>query len=214
MKIIETNLTFNANHSTRNGNPDGIVLHHAAANGSVQDVHNGHLALAGEVLGRGLATEVWFMVTPQNPHKQGSALSDEQLRLRMVQLAVEGMDGARACDFEFALPRPLYTLNTLTALDEAYPDCCFSLLIGADNWEKFDRWYKGDEILSRHDIIVYPRGNEARPTLPPGVQWLPAQLHDVSSTMVRAAVSAGNDITDLVPTAVAQFINDNKMYTK
>lgn len=43
MNIIETNLTFNSNHSTRNGNPPGIVLHHAAANGSVYDVHNWHL---------------------------------------------------------------------------------------------------------------------------------------------------------------------------
>ena len=182
--------------------------------GSFDPIHNGHLALAGEVLGRGLATEVWFMVTPQNPHKQGSALSDEQLRLRMVQLAVEGMDGARACDFEFALPRPSYTLNTFTALDEAYPDCCFSLLIGADNWEKFDRWYKGDEILSRYGIIVYPRGSESEPPLPQGVQWLPAKLHNVSSTMVRVAVAAGDDISSLVPPAVAAFIKENKMYEK
>ena len=182
--------------------------------GSFDPIHNGHLALAGEVLGRGLAAEVWFMVTPQNPHKQGSALSDEQLRLRMVQLAVEGMDGARACDFEFALPRPSYTLNTLTALDEAYPDCCFSLLIGADNWEKFDRWYKGDEILSHYGIIVYPRGCEDEPPLPRGVQWLPAKLYDVSSTMVRAAVAAGGDISSLVPPAVAAFIKENRMYEK
>ena len=182
--------------------------------GSFDPIHNGHLALAGEVLSRGLAGEVWFMVTPQNPHKQGSTLSDEQLRLQMVQLAVDGKPGMVACDFEFALPRPSYTLHTLNALTAVYPHKEFALLIGADNWEKFDRWYKGDEILSRHDIIVYPRDNEAQPPLPSGVQWLPARLHNVSSTMVRAAVSAGNDITDLVPAAVAQFINDKKMYIK
>ena len=182
--------------------------------GSFDPIHNGHLALAAEVLGRGLATEVWFMVTPQNPHKQGNTLSDEQLRLQMVQLAVEGMEGVRACDFEFSLPRPSYTLNTLTALDEAYPECCFSLLIGADNWEKFDRWYKGDEILSRYGVIVYPRGSESEPPLPQGVRWLPAKLHDVSSTMVRAAVAAGGAISSLVPPAVAGFIKDNGLYEK
>ena len=182
--------------------------------GSFDPIHNGHLALAAEVLGRGLATEVWFMVTPQNPHKQGNTLSDEQLRLQMVQLAVEGMEGVRACDFEFSLPRPSYTLNTLTALDEAYPECCFSLLIGADNWEKFDRWYKGDEILSRYGVIVYPRGSESEPPLPQGARWLPAKLHDVSSTMVRAAVAAGDAISSLVPQAVADFIKDNGLYEK
>ena len=181
--------------------------------GSFDPIHNGHLALAGEVLSRGLASEVWFMVTPQNPHKQGSALSDERLRLQMVQLAVESKAGMLACDFEFALPRPSYTLNTLAALDEAFPDKEFSLLIGADNWEKFDRWYKGEEILSRYNIIVYPRGGEGEPSLPSGVQWLPAKLYDISSTMVRAAIAAGKDIAHLVPSAVAEFIKEKKMYT-
>ena len=186
----------------------------AVFGGSFDPIHNGHLALAGEVISRGLADEVWLMVTPQNPHKQDKILSDERLRFQMAQLAVEGMDGVKACDFEFSLPRPSYTLTTLTALGEAFPDKEFCLLIGADNWEKFDRWYKGDEILSRYGIIVYPRGSEGEPPLPSGVRWLPAKLYDISSTMVRAAVAAGNDITGLVPATVVRFINDNKMYKK
>ena len=186
----------------------------AVFGGSFDPIHNGHLALAGEVVSRGLADEVWLMVTPQNPHKQDKILSDERLRFQMAQLAVDGMDGVKACDFEFSLPRPSYTLTTLTALDEAFPDKEFCLLIGADNWEKFDRWYKGDEILSRYGIIVYPRGSEGEPSLPSGVRWLPAKLYDISSTMVRAAVAAGNDITGLVPATVVRFINDNKMYKK
>lgn len=186
----------------------------AVFGGSFDPIHNGHLALAGEVISRGLADEVWLMVTPQNPHKQDKILSDERLRFQMAQLAVEGMDGVKACDFEFSLPRPSYTLTTLTALDEAFPDKEFCLLIGADNWEKFDRWYKGDEILSRYGIIVYPRGSEDEPPLPSGVRWLPAKLYDISSTMVRAAVATGNDIIGLVPATVVRFINDNKMYKK
>lgn len=180
--------------------------------GSFDPIHNGHLALAGETLSRGLADEVWFMVTPQNPHKQGSELSDERLRLQMVELAVAGMDNVRASDFEFSLPRPSYTFNTLTALDEAFPEKDFILLIGADNWEKFDRWYKGDEILSRYGIIVYPRGNGQQPTLPAQVQWLPSELHDVSSTMVREAVAAGRDVSHLVSCPVAAFIKEMGLY--
>ena len=152
------------------------------------------------------------MVTPQNPHKQDSGLSDERDRLAMVQLAIEGIEGMKASDFEFQLPRPSYTLNTLRALEEAYPDREFSLLIGADNWEKFDRWYKGDEILAHYGVIVYPRDSECRPQLPAGVLWLPAKLYDISSTMVRAAVAAGEDVAHLVPPAVAQFIKENGMY--
>jgi nicotinic acid mononucleotide adenylyltransferase len=61
-------------------------------------------------------------------------------------------------------------------------------------------------------VIVYPRGNEAEPLLPHGVQWLPAKLYDVSSTMVRAAVLKGKEISGFVPPAVASFINEKKMY--
>ena len=182
--------------------------------GSFDPIHNGHLALAAEVLERGVAAEVWFMVTPQNPHKQDVQLSNEQERLHMVNLAIEGRRGFKACDFEFNLPRPSYTLNTLRALDEAYPDREFSLLIGADNWNKFDRWYKGDEILARYGVVVYPRGDEEQPQLPAGAEWLPAQLHNVSSTMVRNIVAAGGDISKLVPQAVSAYINDKKMYRK
>ena len=182
--------------------------------GSFDPVHNGHIALAREVCRRGLAAEVWFMVSPLNPHKEGNKITPEEERLEMVRLAVSGDEALVACDFELSLPRPSYTVNTLSALEEAYPGREFILLIGADNWEKFHKWYKWETILSRYKIIVYPRGNEQEPPLPAGVVWLPAPLYDVSSTMVRAAVSAGNDITDLVPTAVAQFINDKKMYEK
>ena len=180
--------------------------------GSFDPIHLGHLALAGEVCARGLADEVWFMVSPQNPHKQGCALTDEYVRLSMVQLAVEGNPFFKACDFEFGLPRPSYTINTLEALEKHFPDREFVLLIGADNWEKFDRWYKGDEILERYSVIVYPRGGEEVPQLPQSVVWLPAALYDVSSTAVRAAVVSGQDISHMVPPAVGQYITENQLY--
>ena len=180
--------------------------------GSFDPVHVGHLALAREVCERGLANEVWFMVSPQNPLKRGCALSDEALRLRMVQLAVKDMPFCRACDFEFGLPRPSYTVNTLAALEESYPDREFVLLVGADNWENFDRWYKSGEILSRYGLIVYPRGRGDVPPLPDNVRWLPARLHDVSSTAIREAVAQGCSITGLVTPDVEQFIKDKGLY--
>ena len=94
--------------------------------GSFDPIHNGHLALADEALSRGLADEVWFMVTPQNPHKQGSTLSDEQLRLQMVQLAIEGKRGVVASDFEFTLPRP--SVVRTRSPDKCPPQNVFSTL--------------------------------------------------------------------------------------
>ncbi len=180
--------------------------------GSFDPVHNGHLALALEVCRRGMAREVWFMVSPLNPHKAGNSLTPEELRLRMVQLATEGEQGLVACDFEFSLPRPSYTVNTLEALETTFPEREFILLVGADNWEKFHKWYKWEDILSRHRLIVYPRGAEEAPELPAGVEWLAAPLHNVSSTMVRETIARGGDISALVPAAVKKFIEENNLY--
>ena len=181
--------------------------------GSFDPVHTGHLALAREVCARGLAQEVWFMVSPQNPHKTDVRLTPEDDRLRMVQLATADDSRLVACDFEFSLPRPSYTVHTLEALRNEYPSREFILLIGADNWEKFHKWYKWQEILVNHRIIVYPRGSEKQPPLPQGVTWLSAALHDVSSTQVRRAVAAGVDASEMVTPQVWQYIKDNKLYT-
>ena len=180
--------------------------------GSFDPIHVGHISLATEVVKSGLANEVWFMVSPQNPHKEQCNLCDENVRLKMVELAIAGNEHFEACNFEFGLPRPSYTINTLSALEESFPDREFILLVGADNWEKFDRWHRHDEILSRYRIIVYPRGNGDAPELPAGVTWLSAELHDVSSTQIRALAADGKSISGLVSPKVEDFINGNKLY--
>lgn len=180
--------------------------------GSFDPIHVGHVSLAAEVCRQGLAAEVWFMVSPQNPHKQQSGLTDEYMRLEMVRLAIDGMPQFKASDFEFGLPRPSFTINTLSALEKAYPDTEFLLLIGSDNWEVFGKWYKADEILSRYGIIVYPRGNGFMPQLPEGVRWLDAGLYDISSTEVRAAVASGEDIAAMVAPGVADYIKKKGLY--
>lgn len=180
--------------------------------GSFDPIHVGHTALAAEALRQNLADEVWFMVSPLNPHKQGQQLTPEEKRLAMVQLAIEDEPRFKASDFEFTLPRPSYTLHTLQALEAAYPERTFLLLIGADNWEKFDRWYRGDLILERYPIIVYPRGNEQQPLLPKGVEWLSSRLYDISSTQIREMVLSDVDIRGVVSQKVAEYIKMNRLY--
>lgn len=182
--------------------------------GSFDPVHVGHLSLASEVVASGLADEVWFMVSPHNPHKELQNLTDENVRLQMVQLAIEGNEKFKASDFEFNLPRPSYTISTLSALEKEFPDREFILLVGADNWEKFDRWYKHDEILARYRIIVYPRDNSDVPELPDGVIWLQAKLHDVSSTQIRTLVANGMPISGLTTPSVEKYIDENRLYRR
>ena len=110
--------------------------------GSFNPIHLGHLALAKAICDSEMLDELWFMVSPQNPFKVNMTLLDDNKRLEMVKLAVEGNDKLVACDFEFEMPRPSYTYHTLNALRKVYPDCQFELIIGADNWFKFTHWYK------------------------------------------------------------------------
>jgi len=154
-----------------------------------------------------MVDEVWFMVSPQNPLKEQTTLLDDCLRYEMVCKAVEGMEGMCASDYEFRLPRPSYTWNTLQSLGCDYPERKFSLLIGGDNWVHFDRWFRGADIISLYPIIIYPRSDAPidASSLPPNVQLLSTCLLDISSTEIRSAIRHGSDISSLVPPGIVDM---------
>jgi len=125
--------------------------------GSFNPIHNGHIALARQLLTTAGLDEIWFMVTPQNPLKQAGNLLDDDVRLQLVRQALDGEPQLKASDFEFHLPRPSYTWNTLCALSRDYPDRQFVLIIGGDNWKLFPLWYRSADILANYTVVVYPR---------------------------------------------------------
>lgn len=130
--------------------------------GSFNPVHFGHIGLAKWVVEHTGLDEVWLMVSPNNPLKAQSQLADERERLEGVKRAIKGIAGLRASDFEFGLPRPSYTANTLRELTKAYPEHQFSLVIGEDNWRIFNQWKEWKFIREHFPIFVYPR-RDAKP---------------------------------------------------
>lgn len=182
--------------------------------GSFNPVHNGHLAVARGILAEAALDEVWFMVSPQNPLKRNADLLDDEQRLALVRLALEGEHGLVACDYEFRLPRPSYTWNTLKHLADDYPQHRFSLIIGGDNWACFSQWVNAADILSRHNIIVYPRhgADIAANSLPPTVRLVNTPFYDISSTEIRQRLRNGQSIHGLVPEAVEREISLSKLY--
>ena len=180
--------------------------------GTFDPLHNGHLAIAQSVLDMELASEVWMLITPCNPWKTGQDLLPDKLRYDMAVEAVKEIKGIHVSDYEFHLPQPSYTANTLRHLSADYPDREFILTIGADNWVKFDAWRDYSFIESNYRIIVYPRKNCDVKELPAGVTLLDSPLEDYSSTDIRNLIRSGKPIDEMVPASVARTIADLKLY--
>lgn len=184
--------------------------------GSFNPIHKGHVHLARQLLRTLHLDEVWFLVSPQNPLKVESDLAPEQVRLELARLALRRYKRLNASDYEFHLPRPSYTWNTLQALSKDYPDREFILLIGGDNWLRFPKWYRHDDILKNYRIAIYPRtDNEIDPdTLPPNVTMMNAETIDVSSTEIRQRLQEGRSVSGLVTTSVERVLLKEKVYRK
>lgn len=181
--------------------------------GSFNPIHIGHLALANYLCENDYIDELWFLVSPQNPFKQNEKLLDDKTRLRMVNAAVRGYGRFYVSDFEFSLPKPSYTINTLNKLSETYTDRDFYLIIGADNWAAFDRWKSPEEIISKHHVLVYPRlGYDIPEMLPQNVRAVDSPLIEVSSTFIRESISQGKDVRYFLHPAVYEIIEKESLY--
>ena len=125
--------------------------------GSFNPIHIGHLIIANYMAEYTDFDQVWLVVSPQNPHKKKVSLLEDYHRLTLVNIAVESNDKLHACDIEFKLPQPSYTITTLVYLKEKYPQHDFSLLMGEDNLRSFHKWFNYEEIIDNHQLFIYPR---------------------------------------------------------
>ena len=180
--------------------------------GSFNPVHNGHISLSKAIVASGEVEEVWLTLSPLNPFKRSKLLADDADRITMLRLAVEGISGLDVCDIELSLPRPSYTINTLTCLSELHPDCSFCLIVGADNYAVFDKWFEHQRIIDDYGLIVYPREGYEITVNEKKVTLVDAPLFNVSSTQIRQLTAEGSDISGLVPEPVAKYISEHKLY--
>jgi nicotinate-nucleotide adenylyltransferase len=182
--------------------------------GSFNPIHHGHLIIANHVYQHTGLQQIWFVVTPQNPFKQNHQLLNEYQRLHLVQVAIEGEDHLRASDIEFKLPKPSYTIDTLTYLREKYPQHQFSLILGGDSFQNLPKWKNGDIILRDYPLYIYQRPGFgiATPENAKQITILDAPLLELSSTRIRQAIKEKKSIRYLVPDSVAQEIEQNNYY--
>lgn len=184
--------------------------------GSFNPIHIGHLAIANYMLAFTEMDQVWFVVSPHNPFKKKQNLLSEADRLHLVNLAIEEYPAYRSCDMEFKMPRPSYTIDTLTRLSGKYPQKKFALIIGSDNLEQFRKWKNSGMIIANYHRYIYPRPETPQHLLEmaENATVVEAPLMDISSTFIRQAIADGKDVPFFLHDKVYRYMKDMHFYEK
>jgi nicotinate-nucleotide adenylyltransferase len=184
--------------------------------GTFNPIHIGHLIIGNHFVEYSNLDEVWFVVTPHNPHKKKNNLLDDNHRLTMVRIAIEDYPKLKASNIEFDLPQPNYTVNTLIHLEEKYPNHHFSLIMGEDNLKSFHKWKNHDVILNRHSIYVYPRKSKGEALdkwlKEDSISLIDAPIMELSSTFIRKSIQQEKNIRPLLPHPVWIYLDEMNFY--
>lgn len=184
--------------------------------GSFNPVHIGHLAMANYFVEFSDLEQIWLVVSPQNPFKTKKNLLSEYERYQMVDMALSDDFQIRASNIEFNLPKPSYTIDTLTYLKERHKNHQFALIIGSDNLKYFHKWKNYEEIIDQYEIYVYPRSGsdpyQFSENLPLNV--VKAPCIEISSSFIRNAIADGKDVRYFLPLKVYQHIKQMHLYKK
>lgn len=184
--------------------------------GSFNPIHNGHMVIANYFAEFSDLKQVWFVVSPHNPLKPAGSLLNDFQRLQLVELAIGDYRKMKVSKIEFGLPKPSYTINTLTHLQEKYPQHEFVLIMGSDNLHTFHKWKNYEQILEYYSIYIYPRpgfdGGDFKNH--PKVKFIEAPLMEISSTFIRNAIKSKKDVRFMMPEKVADYIDEMNFYRK
>lgn len=185
--------------------------------GSFNPIHIGHLILANYILENSDMAELWFVVSPQNPFKDKKTLLSDHNRLDMVQLAVKNYPKMRVSNVEFSLPKPSYTIDTLTYLKEKYPDHSFALIMGEDNLKGLRKWKNFDKLIENYQIIVYPRlfegdKQEKEFLKHDNISMVNAPIIELSATEIRNMIKNGKNVRPMLPPEVFEYLDGSNFY--
>lgn len=184
--------------------------------GTFDPVHNGHMSIARSFLDSGIIDELWIFLSPFPPHKDENGFSPYHQRYKMLKAAFEPIAHTHVSDLETHLPRPSYTVQTLSYLTKKYPECSFYICMGKDSLHSFTSWHKWRKIIAQCPLLVADRSSEKQAELHPDISNVVHYVdHDAvahSSTQVRKRIKKGRKVDDLVPNAVADIIKKENLY--
>lgn len=191
--------------------------------GTFNPIHRGHIHILGEFMARLSLDRVLLIPDGTPPHKQADDLASAEHRLAMCRLAAEELPGrVEVSDMELLRPGRSFTSDTLAQLNGLYPGEELFLLMGEDMFLTVDRWHEAGEIFRRAVLCASPRSPEGLARLLEKSRELEAlgarcrvediPFWDVSSTRVRELAARGEDVSRLVPGAVAEYMKKHRIY--
>jgi nicotinate-nucleotide adenylyltransferase len=201
--------------------------------GTFDPIHYGHLRTAFEMLQALRFDEVRFMPCRNPPHRS-EPIADAELRLAMVRVATDAQAGFVVDDQELQRDGPSYSVDTLAALREKYPQRSLGLIIGMDAFLGLPKWHHWRKILQLAHIVVAHRPGWRAPDLGPLGDILADSgthrindlhhklsghiyIHDVtqleiSSSDIRELVRLGRNPRFLMPDGVRELIEQSGCY--
>lgn len=184
--------------------------------GSFNPIHIGHMVIANWFVEYTDLDKVWFVVSPQNPFKEKKSLLDDYHRLALVRIAIEDDLRFGVTDIEFKMPQPSYTIDTLTYLEEKYPDKKFVLLAGSDQLPTFDKWKNPHRILELYKMYVYARPGYSGSKYDDheSVKIFNVPQMEISSTFIRKSIKEGKEMNYMTPVKVWKYIKEMHFYEK
>lgn len=187
--------------------------------GAFNPVHNGHLALAEQYKKELSLDRIIFIPTANPPHKSSNGLIDGKHRINMLELCVG--ENQIVSDIEFMRDGKSYTYLTICELKENYPDDEFYLIVGADQFFYFEKWYKFEEILSACTVVTAAREKNQyvemldfkneHPKLK-DVVVSEFDVIDISSSQIRDMIKNGEDVSCYIPESVNRYIKEHRLY--
>ena len=184
--------------------------------GSFNPIHIGHLAIAEYMVEYTSLDQIWFVVSPHNPLKAKDTLLADHHRLDMVHMAIDQDNRFRVSDIEFRMPKPSYTIDTLSYLEEKFPEHKFSLILGADNLTIFHKWKNADLIVQKYHRYVYPRFGISAESFQSqeNLTMVSAPRIEISSSTLRQAIKEGKNLRHCLPEKVFEYIDRMNFYKK
>ena len=176
--------------------------------GTFDPIHHGHLIVAREALEKLRTEKVIFIPARVSPLRKTAPAARDEIRLLMIQAAIENEPGFAVDDCELTRPAPSYTIDTIEQIRRCKGNVTIYCLIGEDNVGKLTKWRRFADLEKMVRFVVLDRTGQQPSHVYPVIR----RKIDISATEIRKRVASGQSIRYLVPRAVEEIIRREKLY--